>query len=155
MGMYDSMFNDLQKYYMQTYLNRTKTLVISENPQRCKRLVDGRTIEFINRFNYLGVEITSPILNSAIYSFRDSVVILRDIGGGSVTDGTTNELINTFKYLGVGMTGTIVNLAIYSFPDYLVIVRDKKGAFMFHAPGLWACMIPRSKALRNNKWNNI
>lgn len=48
-----------EKYNMTISIEKTKSLVMSKDPIRCKLMVDGRTIEQVMQFNYLGSHITS------------------------------------------------------------------------------------------------
>lgn len=48
-----------QEYNMQISAEKTKCMVISREPRRCKLELEGKSIEQVMTFNYLGVEITS------------------------------------------------------------------------------------------------
>ncbi|XP_055385812.1 uncharacterized protein LOC129614885 [Condylostylus longicornis] len=61
--------NDLQRmlftfntvagqYNMKISTEKTKSMTISKEPIRCKLVVNNKTIEQVNRFKYLGVDIT-------------------------------------------------------------------------------------------------
>lgn len=50
---------DSKKYYMKINTEKRKSLVISKEPVRCKLEVEGKTIEHVMAFKYLGVNITS------------------------------------------------------------------------------------------------
>jgi hypothetical protein len=44
---------------MKLLFEKTKTMVISKNPTRCKLSVDGKTIEQTMTFKYLGAEMSA------------------------------------------------------------------------------------------------
>jgi hypothetical protein len=44
---------------MKLSIENTKTMVISQNPTRCKLSIDGKTIEQTMAFTYLGVEMSA------------------------------------------------------------------------------------------------
>ncbi|CAG9830839.1 unnamed protein product [Diabrotica balteata] len=47
------------KLYMRISVEKTKCIVISKEPRRCKLEIDGKIVEQVMKFNYLGVEVTS------------------------------------------------------------------------------------------------
>lgn len=51
--------NTAKDYNMEISIEKTKSVVISKEPRRCKLSIEGKTIEQVMSFKYLGIEISS------------------------------------------------------------------------------------------------
>lgn len=106
---------EAEKYNMTISVDKTKSMVIAKEPQRCKLMVNNKAIEQVMTFTYLGVEISS-------YGNLTKEITSQTIKANSVA-GCLKDVILRNEFLNIDSKVRIYKSCIRPIMTYAVETR--------------------------------